>query len=86
MCSNVSDRNGVVMSCFADGVGLEMTTEQARMVVSGGQELETKFAPDIPIKIAFVVESKNENRLYICMLTVFATAHSSTRPPPRSCR
>lgn len=63
MCSNVSDRNGVVMSCFADGVGLEMTTEQARMVVSGGQELETKFAPDIPIKIAFVVESKNENRL-----------------------
>lgn len=63
MCSNVSDRNGVVMSCFADGVGFEMTTEQARMVVSGGQELETKFAPDIPIKIAFVVESKNENRL-----------------------
>ena len=63
MCSNVSDREGVVMECMAEGVGFKMTTEQAVMRVSGGQEIETKFAPDIPIKIAFVVESKSENRL-----------------------
>lgn len=62
-CSNVVDRNGVVMECMAEGVGFQITTEQARIVVSGPQELETKFAPDITIKICFVVESKAENRL-----------------------
>ena len=63
MCSNVADREGVVMECMADGVGFQMTAEQAKIVVSGGQELETKFAPDVPIKVAFVVEGKAENRL-----------------------
>lgn len=63
MCSNVSDREGVVMECMAEGVGFQMTTEQAKIRVSGGQELETKFAPDIPLKIAFVVQSKSDNRL-----------------------
>lgn len=63
MCSNVSDREGVVMECMAEGVGFQMTTEQAKIRVSGGQELETKFAPDIPLKIAFVVQSKADNRL-----------------------
>ncbi len=57
-----------------------MTTEQARMVVSGGQELETKFAPDIPIKIAFVVESKNENRLLHLYVNGIRDRSSSTRP------
>lgn len=63
MCSNVSDREGVVMECMTEGVGFQMTTEQAKIRVSGGQELETKFAPDIPLKIAFVVQSKADNRL-----------------------
>lgn len=63
MCSNVSDREGVVMECMSEGVGFQMTTEQAKIRVSGGQELETKFAPDIPLKIAFVVQSKSDNRL-----------------------
>lgn len=63
MCSNVSDRSGTVMECMSEGVGFRMTTEQAMMVVSGGYEIETKFAPDVPIKVAFVVESKNQNRL-----------------------
>ncbi len=63
MCSNVSDREGVVMECMSEGIGFQMTTEQAKIRVSGGQELETKFAPDIPLKIAFVVQSKADNRL-----------------------
>jgi len=62
-CSNVVDRFGSVMECMAEGVGFQMTTEQARIVVSGPQELETKFAPDMTIKIGFVVENKAENRL-----------------------
>lgn len=63
MCSNISDREGVVMECMSEGVGFRMTTEQAMLKVTGAEELETKFAPDIPLKIAFVVESKSDNRL-----------------------
>lgn len=63
MCSNVSDREGVVMECMAEGVGFRMTTEEASIRVSGGQVLETMFAPDIPLKIAFVVQGKSDNRL-----------------------
>lgn len=63
MCSNVSDREGVVMECMSEDVGFRMTTEEASMTVSGGQKLDTKFAPDIPLKIAFVVQGKADNRL-----------------------
>ena len=62
-CSNVADRDAFVLKCMHNAVGIQMTTEEAKILVSGGQALDTKFAPDIPIKIAFVVERKDGNRL-----------------------
>lgn len=62
-CSNVFDREGVVLDCMAGGVGVQMTAEQAKIVASGGQELETKFAPDTWIKVGFVIQSKADDRL-----------------------
>ena len=62
-CSNVVDRDAFVIKCVNNAVGIQMTTEEAKIMVSGGQTLDTKFAPDIPIKIGFVVERKDGNRL-----------------------
>lgn len=62
-CSNVVDRDAFVLKCINNAVGIQMTTEEAKIMVSGGQTLDTKFAPDIPIKIGFVVERKDGNRL-----------------------
>jgi hypothetical protein len=80
-CSNVNDRNGIVMDCMAEGVGFQMTTEEAKIVASDGSEVETKFAPDIPMKIAFVVNKKSDKRLlelYVNGVFDRAVQYSST--------
>lgn len=62
-CTNVVDRAGVILECMAAGVGLNMTTEEASLKMTGGAMVQTKFAPDMWLKIAFVVQSKADNRL-----------------------
>lgn len=62
-CTDVVDRSGVVMECMAAGVGMNMTAEEASLKMTGGATVKTKFAPDMWLKIAFVVQSKADNRL-----------------------
>ena len=50
LCSSVTDRQGVILDCMAGDIGLQMTTEQALMRVSGGTEVSTKFASDMNLK------------------------------------
>lgn len=62
-CSNVTDRNGVILSCMAGGIGFQVTTQEAKMLASGGSEVSTLFASDLDLKIAFVINPKSKNRL-----------------------
>lgn len=63
MTSNVTDRDGIVMSCFSENVGFELTAQEARIRTAAGTEVSTKFASDMSYKIAFVVNQKSGNRL-----------------------
>ncbi|MBV4307677.1 hypothetical protein KSZ74_22080, partial [Parabacteroides distasonis] len=46
-CSNVTDRDGEVLSCLAEGIGFRLTAQEALLTASGGTQVGTKFAPDI---------------------------------------
>ena len=63
MCDNVTDRDGVILDCLQDGVGFQMTTQEARIRTASGTEVSTKFASSMNLKIAFVVSAKAGNRL-----------------------
>ncbi len=62
-CSNVTDRNGIILSCMSGGIGFQVTTQEARMLASGGSEVSTLFASDLDLKIAFVINPKSPKRL-----------------------
>lgn len=62
-CSNVTDRDGDVLSCLSDGVGFRLSAQEAILTASGGTQVGTKFAPDIDLKIGFVVGAKSGQRL-----------------------
>lgn len=61
--SDIFDKDGVILSCMKDGVGFQMTTREAKLVTKGNKVLSTMFAPDIDLRISFIVESRNDNRL-----------------------
>lgn len=63
MCSNVTDRNGVVIDCMNGNVGFKLTTQEAIMRTGAGTEVNTLFASGLNLKIAFVVQEKSGNRL-----------------------
>ena len=63
MCDNVTDRDGIILDCMADGIGFQMTTQEARIRTAAGTEVSTKFASGMNLKIAFVVSAKSGNRL-----------------------
>ena len=48
---------------MADGVGFQMTTQEAKIRTTAGTEVSTKFASGTNYKIAFVVSGKGGNRL-----------------------
>lgn len=62
-CSNVTDRNGVILSCMSGGIGFQMTTQEAKITASGGSSVNTLFASDLNLKIAFVIGKKSGTRL-----------------------
>ena len=78
ICSNVTDREGVVMSCMDGGLGFKITTQEASMLTGStkpvydedGEYLFDKpigvsreFAPDVQLKVAFVVGKRSDSRL-----------------------
>lgn len=62
-CNNITDRKGVVLSCMSGGIGFQMTTQEAKIIASGGSSVDTSFASGMNLKIAFVIGKKSGNRL-----------------------
>lgn len=74
--SNVVDRNASVISCMDGNKGFKITAEEAAMLTGGTKVVETedgtletpvgvsmKFAPDMWLKVAFVVGKRSDGRL-----------------------
>lgn len=62
-CDNITDRKGVVLSCMSGGIGFQMTTQEAKIIASGGSSVDTSFASGMNLKIAFVIGKKSGTRL-----------------------
>jgi len=62
-CTNVTDREGIVVECMDSGVGFKMTTQEAMMAAKGGSQVSTLFASGLILKIAFVVRKRSGSRL-----------------------
>ncbi len=62
-CSNVIDKEGVVISSLFNNVGFKISTQEAVLMSVAGSIVSTKFASDIQFKIAFVIQKKSENHL-----------------------
>lgn len=57
LVSNVHDPDAVIVSCIdADGIGFEVTAQEARMTSSGGNTVSTKFKSGERIRIGFVIK------------------------------
>lgn len=67
LTSNIFDKDALILSCMQQAgenlIGFDMTTREARLVTKGGSVIATKFAPDMNLRICFVIESKEQNRM-----------------------
>lgn len=52
--TDVTNPNAVLVSCMHNGIGFEITSEEARMITAGNSSVSMKFAPDEEYNIAFV--------------------------------
>ena len=62
-CSNVTDKQGMVLSCMNGNIGFQMTAEEVKMIASNGSSVNTPFVPDMNFHIAFVIQKKTDTRL-----------------------
>lgn len=60
--SDVMDANAVILSCMADGRGIDITAQEATLT-SEQSEISTRFKEDEHVRISFVVEKRSANRL-----------------------
>lgn len=60
--SNVLDYDAVILSCMANGKGIELTSQKAALY-SEQSTVYTQYKEDEHVRISFVVEKKSENRL-----------------------
>ena len=59
---DVNNRNAVVINCLSGGIGFEFTADRA-ILKSEQTSVECNYDDEQKIRVAFVVESKNEYRL-----------------------
>ncbi|MFV0310190.1 MAG: hypothetical protein ACK5KN_00905 [Dysgonomonas sp.] len=59
---DVVDTNAVIMSCFADGVGIEVKPNNIRLK-SAQNEISADFDSSKKVSVSFVVQRTNQNRL-----------------------
>lgn len=92
-CTNVTNRRGTVVDCMTGGVGFRLTTQEALMRTGAGSEVGTKFASGMTLKIAFVVQEKNDNRLMtlyvngiLCGAKQYASTDSLLQAEPTNIR
>ncbi len=61
LVSNVNDLDEVIVSCIdGDGIGFEVTAQEARMTSSGGNTVATKFKSGERIRIGFVIKPSDD--------------------------
>ena len=59
---DVNNRNAVVIDCMSEGIGFTITADKATMK-SQGTEVSCNYRDEERIRLAFVIESRNEYRL-----------------------
>lgn len=59
---DVNNRNAVVIDCMSEGIGFTVTADKATLK-SQGAEVSCNYRDEERIRLAFVVESRNEYRL-----------------------
>lgn len=92
-CTNISDRDGIVVDCMTDGVGFQLTSQQALLRASGGSEVDKLFTSGPNMKIAFVVSRKADTRMLefyvngsLCGARQYAATESMLQVEPSTIR
>ena len=69
---NVFDYNAVPINCINDGCGFQLTSQRATLK-SQQKEITTQYKEDEHVRVSFVVEPKNENRLILIYINGIAS-------------
>lgn len=64
---DILDYDAVIMSCFSENRGLQLTAQKALMK-SEQSEISTQYKEDEHVRLSFVVEKRAENRLIYCYI------------------
>ena len=69
---NVFDYNAVPINCMNNGCGFQLTSQRATLK-SQQKEITTQYKEDEHVRVSFVVEPKNENRLILIYINGIAS-------------
>lgn len=69
---NVFDYNAVPINCMNNGCGFQLTSQRATFK-SQQKEITTQYKEDEHVRVSFVVEPKNENRLILIYINGIAS-------------
>lgn len=64
---DVMNYDAVIMSCMSDGRGLQLTAQKASLIF-GQSEIGTQYKENEHVRLSFVIEKSNENRLMLCYI------------------
>ena len=64
---DVNDRSAVVIDCMSNGIGIKATADRA-VLQSEQQTIECRYKDDEKVRLTFVIESRNENRMMLIYL------------------
>ncbi len=64
---DVGNYDTIMFSCFSGNIGIQLTP-QKMMIKSAQSEISVQYKENEHVRVAFVVEKRNENRLVYCYL------------------
>ena len=64
---DVMNYDAVIMSCMSGGRGLQFTAQKASLIF-GQSEIGTQYKENEHVRLSFVIEKSNENRLMLCYI------------------
>ena len=59
---NITNYSNVLLSCFTENKGIQITATEA-MLKSEQEEVKVRFKEDEKVRVSFVIEASNDNRL-----------------------
>lgn len=59
---DINNRNAVVIDCMSGNIGIKATADRA-VLQSELASIDCRYKEDVKIRVAFVIESRNENRM-----------------------